>query len=189
MQQVPARDWAVHAEVSIVRIHLIVLPCAATPARQLCPAVLVIDYRPYTLCLQRNRRLQADCDPVDSTHHDVNMPRMKLFRKLHGRLVPPGAEIRILRKLPKVTLIGSLIPLALAILVRVLPPQPGVDMAKHIKTVDIYAIALEVTFLTAMFTVAIGAVVVHIMKGPAYVADAYPVSHADRPKRDDEPEQ
>jgi len=30
-------------------------------------------------------------------------------------------------------------------------------------------------------TVAIGCVIVTIMKGPAYVADAYPVSHRDQP--------
>ena len=37
--------------------------------------------------------------------------------------------------------------------------------------------------LLTVVTVAIGCVVVHIMKGPAYVADGLPVSHADRPKR------
>lgn len=108
---------------------------------------------------------------------------MDLFKKLHGRRVAPGLEIKVLRKLPSLTLVGSLIPLALAILVRVLPPEPGVDTAKHVKTIDIFAIASEIAFLTAVFTVAIGAIVVHIMKGPAYVADAYPVSHSDHPKR------
>ncbi len=38
--------------------------------------------------------------------------------------------------------------------------------------------------ITAVFTVAIGCVVVHIMKGPAYVADSLPVSHADAPQKD-----
>ena len=42
-----------------------------------------------------------------------------------------------------------------------------------------------ITLLVAVFTVAIGCVVVHIMKGPAYVADSLPVSHADQPKRDE----
>jgi len=105
------------------------------------------------------------------------------MRKRHGRLVPPGLELTILRKLPIVTLLGSLIPAGLALLVRLLPPTPGVDAAKHIRTVDIFAIATEITFLTGVFTVAIGAVVVHVMKGPAYLADSYPVSHSDRPSR------
>lgn len=106
---------------------------------------------------------------------------MDPFRKLHGRLAAPGLELQILKKLPLVTVIGSLLPLALSILVRALPAEPGLDAAKHIRSVDIFAIAAEVTFLTGIFTVAIGAAVVHIMKGPAYVADPYPVSHADRP--------
>jgi hypothetical protein len=106
---------------------------------------------------------------------------MGLFNKLHGRRVPPGREVQILKKLPRITLVGCGVIAALSVLVRVLPPEPGVDVAKHVSTVDIFAIASGVTFLTAVFTVAIGCVVVHVMKGPAYVADAYPVEHADEP--------
>ena len=106
---------------------------------------------------------------------------MNLFNKLHGRREPPGLEWQILTKLPKVTLVGLMIPVALAILVRMLPPEPGVNIAKHIKSVDIFAIASAITFFTAVFTVAIGCIIVYIMKGPAYVADAYPLQHSDRP--------
>lgn len=107
---------------------------------------------------------------------------MNWFRKLHGRRVPPGLEIRILRKLPLMTLVGTLAILALPMLVRIWPQQPALDATKHIRSVDIFAIATEISLLTAVITVAIGCVVVHIMKGPAYVADPFPVSHADRPK-------
>jgi hypothetical protein len=106
---------------------------------------------------------------------------MNLFTKLHGRREPPGLEWQILKKLPKVTLVGLMIPVALAILVRMLPPEPGVNIAKHIRSVDIFAIASAITFFTAVFTIAIGCVIVYIMKGPAYVADAYPLQHSDRP--------
>ena len=112
---------------------------------------------------------------------------MNFLKKRHERLVPPGLEYRILKMLPRVTLIGALIPVAMSVLVRIMRPEPGVDVAKHIKTVDIFAIATEITWLTAMFTIAIGAVVVHIMKGPAYVADSYEVSHSDRPARKNPP--
>lgn len=95
--------------------------------------------------------------------------------------------MQILRKLPLVTFVGSLALLALTVIVRLWPAQPGVDAARHIRSVDIFAIATEITFLVAIFTVAIGCVVVHIMKGPAYVADSLPVSHADRPARDEPP--
>lgn len=106
---------------------------------------------------------------------------MNPFTKLHGRREPPGLEWQILRKLPKVTVVGLMIPVALAILVRMLPPEPGVNIAKHIKSVDIFAIASAITFFTAVFTIAIGCIIVYIMKGPAYVADAYPLQHSDRP--------
>ena len=41
---------------------------------------------------------------------------MNAFRKLHGRRVRPGLEWQILRRLPQITLAGSLIPVALAVL-------------------------------------------------------------------------
>lgn len=106
---------------------------------------------------------------------------MNWLKKLPHRRTPYGLELRILRRLPLATLVGSLIPLALAMLVRVLPTADGVDRAKHIRSVDIFAIATEITFLTAVFTLAIACVVVYVMKGPAYVADAYPLQHADKP--------
>lgn len=108
---------------------------------------------------------------------------MSFMRRLHGRLTPQGLEMKILRRLPRITLLGCLLPAVLSILVRILPPADGVDRAKHIMSVDIFAISILITFLTAVFTVAIGCVVVHIMKGPAYVADSYAVEHADRPGR------
>ena len=70
-------------------------------------------------------------------------------------------------------------------MLRVMPAaDAGMDAAKRVTTVDIFAFATVLTFWTAVFTVAIGCVVVHIMKGPAYVADAYPVSHASKPATD-----
>ena len=47
--------------------------------------------------------------------------------------------------------------------------------------VEILAISLVVTGWTAVFTVAIGCAIVWIMKGPAYVADAYELIDADGP--------
>ena len=107
---------------------------------------------------------------------------MNWLTKLHGRKTPPGFEVQILKRLPRIALVGTLAILALPAVVRFWPAQPGADAAKHIKSVDIFAVATEITLITAVFTVAIGCIVVHIMKGPAYVADSLPVSHADRPK-------
>lgn len=108
---------------------------------------------------------------------------MNWLTRLHDRKTPPGLEVQILKRLPRITLVGTLTILALPVIARFWPREPGVDAAKHIKSVDIFAIATEITLITAVVTVAIGCVVVHIMKGPAYVADSLPVSHADRPQR------
>ena len=107
---------------------------------------------------------------------------MNWLRKIESRQTPPGAELRILKMLPRITLVGTLLVLALPVLVRILPPDPAADVAKQVRSVDIFAIAAEISLLTLVFTVAIGCVVVHIMKGPAYVADSLPVEHSDRPK-------
>lgn len=107
---------------------------------------------------------------------------MNWFNKIHGRKTPRGLEAKVLLLLPRITLFGVLGVSSLSVIVRLWPVAQGVDAAKHIQSVEIFAIAIGITFLTAVFTVAIGAFVVHVMKGPAYVADAYPVSHADEPE-------
>lgn len=65
---------------------------------------------------------------------------------------------------------------------RVLPPElPADQLAKMIQSADILAIAAVVLHWTAVFTVGIACLIVRIMKGPAYVADSYPVQDRDRP--------
>ena len=111
----------------------------------------------------------------------------RFFKKLHGRRTPPGLEREILQRLPRATVIGSLLTLALSFLVRILPsPEMGAAAAKRILSVDIFVFATLLTFWTAVFTVLIGCVVVYIMKGPAYVADAYPVEDASHPALPDD---
>lgn len=106
----------------------------------------------------------------------------RYLKRLHDRCEPPGLEWAILRRLPMALLAGTLIPASLSVLVRLLPPAEGSDPAKAVLNVDIFSIATAITFWAAVLTVAIGCVVVAIMKGPAYVADAYPVAHANRPQ-------
>ena len=65
-----------------------------------------------------------------------------------------------------------------------LPPLAArllTDMAPGLAMVDIYCVSLIVLHWTVVFTVGIGAFIVMVMKGPAYVADAYPLSDAERP--------
>lgn len=114
-------------------------------------------------------------------------PAVKYLKKLHERRTPSGLEIVILRQLPKVLMLGTLALLVVAMSTRLFPPDgTAAEVAKKVKFVDIFSIAAGITLWTALFTVAIGCVVVMIMKGPAYVADAYPVSHASRPAPDDD---
>jgi hypothetical protein len=113
---------------------------------------------------------------------------MNWLRKVENRRTPPGAEVRILKALPRITFVGTLLALAFPVLTRLFINDARVDASKHIKSADIFAIAAEVSLLIAVVTVAIGCVVVYIMKGPAYGADSLPVEHSDRP-RQDKPEQ
>jgi len=110
---------------------------------------------------------------------------MRLFKKLHERVAPPGFELRLLRALPVAALASIVLPLLMAWGARIYTRHQLVDnAAKWIKSVDIFAWSVSLTLLTAVLTVTIGCIVVWVMKGPAYVADAYPVAHANRPDQD-----
>lgn len=107
-----------------------------------------------------------------------------LFTKLPGfQKAPPGLERKILRLLPKVLLVGTTVIALPSLILRVgsMSDAPYL-VAKLIKTVDIYTFSLLATLWTALFTFAIGALTVMIMKGPAYVADAYPLIDSDAPR-------
>lgn len=100
---------------------------------------------------------------------------MKLLERLPGfRRSPSGLEWRIWKRLPQVFFIGSAAPLALMLLVWLTTPESGPTQAAS-EWMLIYQL-LGVLFLhvSMVLTVAIGCVVVMVMKGPAYVADAYP---------------
>lgn len=110
----------------------------------------------------------------------------ELFNRLPGfQQTPAGQERGVLRRLPKVLALGSLLLCLPSLAVRLWwAGAPDYEVATAITTVDIYAISVLVLHWTAVLTVAIGAAIVVVMKGPAYVADAYPMEGMDRP---DEP--
>ena len=104
--------------------------------------------------------------------------------KLHGRKTPPGLEQKILRRMPLMFVAATVITVSLSVLARLLPgAESGYEAAKTVATVDIFVLAATATIWTALLTITIGCVIVHIMKGPAYVADAYPLDNAETPKR------
>ena len=103
------------------------------------------------------------------------------FNRLPGfQRSPAGIERRLLRALPRLTVIGSLLLSAPALLSRVLV---GLDLllidSAQSGLIDIYVIGLVILHWTVMLTVGIGAFIVMVMKGPAYVADPYPLNEAD----------
>ncbi len=112
---------------------------------------------------------------------------MKHLKKLHNRKQPRGLETVILKKLPGWMLASTLIPIFMSLFARVFTPEgSAASIAKQQTTVDIFSVALAVTAWTAILTVAIGCIIVFLMKGPAYVADAYEVNDANRPASRDQ---
>ena len=102
--------------------------------------------------------------------------------KLHNKRHPAGLERVILKKIPKVLLAGIFIPLFMSLFARLFPSgASAVDIAKYQLSVDILSVSLAFLTFTAAFTVTIGCIIVVLMKGPAYVADAYELEDADQP--------
>ncbi len=104
------------------------------------------------------------------------------MKKLHNKHHAAGLEWVILKTLPKILAGGLFIPLFMSAFIRFFPA--GVTLAeieKHQISIDILSIALFFAVLTAVITVAIGAITVILMKGPAYVADAYHLEDAEYP--------
>jgi len=92
-----------------------------------------------------------------------------------------GLEWRLWRKLPLIALAGTALPLvALAVAHWTVDSDNPAD-ARWLQIADYMVIGVLIFHWTALLTVAIGCVVVMLMKGPAYVADAMPVSHRDTP--------
>jgi chromate transport protein ChrA len=102
------------------------------------------------------------------------------LEKLKPRQEPPGVETTLLRRMPAILILGSLAPVVVHLLASAwLEGAPGA--AKQILSIDIFLAAAVATFWTAVVTVTLACIIISIMKGPAYVADAYPVNDASRP--------
>lgn len=105
------------------------------------------------------------------------------FNKLPGfPRTPAGRERTVLRLLPGVLLLGTValgLPSVFARLYAFLAPE--LASATLVITVDIYCISLVVLHWTLLMMVGIAAFIVMVMKGPAYVADAYPLDESDEP--------
>lgn len=100
----------------------------------------------------------------------------KWLRKLPGyQTYESGLERKVLRELPQFTLLGILAIGLPSILARLLL-SPNAQ-----KMIDILVIGTEIFYLSMVITLGIGAFIVMLSKGPAYVADAYPLIDSDKP--------
>ena len=101
---------------------------------------------------------------------------------------PAGLEWRIWKKLPLIWLVGTVLPLLLAGATWFFSPeQPDGARDPAIMRFEFVLIGLVILHWTVLFTVAIGAFIVMVMKGPAYVADAYPLPDAEHPAPEGSP--
>lgn len=107
------------------------------------------------------------------------------IRKVRDGREPPGMERTLFRKLPLYGLGGTVVPALVALLNRWFPVEGTVqELAKREVLIDALAIGAVITVWTAVLTVAIGCVVVIVMKGPHYEADSYYID--DAPDKPDE---
>lgn len=93
-----------------------------------------------------------------------------------------GLEWKLWRKLPLVLLVGTSLPLAAAVALHLLTDVQDGAEARWLQTMDYVVAGVVIFHWSAVLTVAIGCVVVMLMKGPGYVADGMDVSHSDHPR-------
>ncbi len=101
---------------------------------------------------------------------------VKLFNRLPGfQRAPSGREWTIFKRLPAILVAGTVVPglVALALWASVPTERSAAD--ERGLWLQIYQlVGLVVLHWTLVLTLAIGCIIVWLMKGPAYVADPYP---------------
>jgi hypothetical protein len=91
------------------------------------------------------------------------------------------------RKLPWITLVGTIAPLVcLGLLHWTFASDTDPAQTRWLQMADFMVGGIVVLHWTLVLTVAVGCVIVMVMKGPGYVADGYKVSHSDQPRREQE---
>ena len=126
--------------------------------------------------------------PQRSRPRARHKPEMHSVNRLKGlpgyQRTPTGFEWRLLRMMPTAWLAGTLLPALMALAARwFITAANAAELARNIQLFDYLMIGLVVFVWTLVLTVTIGCIIVWLMKGPAYVADGYEVSHSDTPRR------
>lgn len=108
---------------------------------------------------------------------------MNPFNRLPGfECAPASLEWALIRRLPLVAFTGTVVPLLCVLGVRLAAAWASNDAAARVAlTLEVALASLTILYWTIVFTGALGSLIVVIAKGPAYVADAYPLPDADAP--------
>jgi hypothetical protein len=102
---------------------------------------------------------------------------MNYFNKLTGfQRAPAGLEWKIWKKLHIILAVGTALPLLASAGAYVLDGlEPDTQNARVVEQFFYVMLGVVMLHWTLVLTLAIGCVIVMLMKGPAYVADAYPM--------------
>ena len=109
---------------------------------------------------------------------------MKWLNKLPGfQRTPYGFEVRLLRLMPHILLAGTVLPALSSWMARFAFTEGSASEIEHrVQVFDFFMLGVATFIWVAGLTVGIGCIIVWLMKGPAYIADGYEVSHSDKPK-------
>lgn len=100
------------------------------------------------------------------------------LRKLPGyQVYEPGLEKKVLSELPLFITMGMIAIGLPSLLARFFLST------KTQRIIDILVISTEIFFISMAITIAIAAFIIKLSKGPAYVADAYPLIDSDKPAK------
>ena len=110
---------------------------------------------------------------------------MNWLNKLPGSVrSATGLEWTLWRKLPLIFVVGTALPLLGLLLLHWQVDDGSAEQLRWLQMADYMVAGVVIFHWTVVGTVAIGCVVVMLMKGPGYVADALEVSHSDQPRAD-----
>lgn len=111
---------------------------------------------------------------------------MNWLKKVPGsQRAPAGWEWPLWRSLPAAALAGLVVPALVWVGLRILIPEgedpAAAETARWVERAGYALIGYVVLHFTLLSTVAIGCIVVMVMKGPGYEADPYPLIDAECP--------
>jgi hypothetical protein len=105
------------------------------------------------------------------------------LKRLQGfQSSPAGLEWALWKRLPAILAWGTVLPVVAALVWHALAPaDPTPAEARSLLLADYVVAGVVILHWTVVLTLAIGCVIVMLMKGPAFVADAYELPHSDKP--------